>query len=230
MSLALRQRHSPPAAPLRPPPSLITRQRFPRGCGATSALPARGRSTPNASRSEPRCGQCRAGPRQRASRDKRAHLLPPAAPGPRTAIFVTRGPSASLPAPSRLSPPHLLAEAADLALAQLPALVQLLDPLVQLLGEALLLHGGAAGRGRAPRTGRPRGPGPPEAGGSTAGARGLLRSPEWRPPALRTSACLRPRPHFRSATARARGFAPRRNGRRPPEGRLVTGLGAAAVV
>lgn len=136
----------------------------------------------------------------------------------------------SLPAPSRLSPPHLLAEAADLALAQLPALVQLLDPLVQLLGEALLLHDGAAGRDRALRTGRPRGPGPPEAGGATAGARGLLRSPEWRPPALRTSACLRPRLHFRSATAPARGFAPRRNGRRPPEGWPSVVPGEAAAV
>ena len=100
----------------------------------------------------------------------------------------------SLPAPSCLSPPHLLAEAADLAL----------DPLVQLLGEALLLHGGAAGRGRAARTGRPRGPGPPEAGGATAGARGLLRSPEWRPPALRTSAA--------SAPARTSGPPPRVRG------------------
>lgn len=38
---------------------------------------------------------------------------------------------------------HLLAEALDLGLGELLALVQLLDPLVQLLGEQLLVHDAA---------------------------------------------------------------------------------------
>lgn len=38
------------------------------------------------------------------------------------------------------TPAHLLAEALDLGLGELLALVQLLDPLVQLLGEQLLVH------------------------------------------------------------------------------------------
>lgn len=77
-------------------------------------------------------------------------------------------------APSPARPPgpraHLLAEAADLALAQLPALVQLLDPLVQLLGETLLLHGGGGG-GATRRVGPGRGPGraPPRSGPATPG-------------------------------------------------------------
>lgn len=104
-------------------------------------------------------------------------LLP--APGPREEGKA--GPARPRPAGPRA---HLLAEAADLALAQLPALVQLLDPLVQLLGETLLLHGGGAarrvgpGQGRAgPRRARgPRGPGPPDGGGATTGTRGLLGS------------------------------------------------------
>lgn len=85
ISFSFRQHYSPPAALLRHPPSLNARQGFPT---------AGSRSTPDASRrSEPRCGQRRAGPRQPARRHKRARLLPPAAPGPRTATF---GTSASL--------------------------------------------------------------------------------------------------------------------------------------
>lgn len=50
----------------------------------------------------------------------------PPSPGPVSAFRVT----------------HLLAKGPNLALAQLLALVELLDPLVQLLGKALVLHAG----------------------------------------------------------------------------------------
>lgn len=70
--------------------------------------------------------------------------------------------ASAVPVPSSGLRTHLLAEAADLALAQLPALVQLLDPLVQLLGETFLLHDGGGGgllaRRVGPRPGAGEGP------------------------------------------------------------------------